>query len=108
MNATPTGYRHLQTASMYRPFYEPLFSGQQPTQVARPVRVMVWTDEAVEVGSRLGFEVFRGDGTTLESIADVAWVEPQPRPSPARFRLGLAVFARTDPGQEALERLLEE
>ena len=103
-----TGFRQLQSASMYRPFHEPLFAGQQPTTSTRPLRVMVWTDEAPEVGSRVGLDVFRPDGSTLESIAEVAWVDPQPRPSPARFRLGLSVFPRNDPGLEELERLLAD
>lgn len=106
MNAQPTGYRQLQTACMYRPFHQPLFSGTMPTQTERAVRVMVWTDEAPPVGSRLGLDVFRGDGTTLESIAEVAWVTPVPRATPARFRLGLSVHPQTDPALTELEQLL--
>lgn len=108
MNAPPPGYRQLQTASMYRPFHQPLFANSMPPQCPRALRVMVWTDEAPAVGTRLGLDVFRGDGTTLESIAHVAWIAPQPKPAPALFRMGLAVFAQTDPGLEELERLLAD
>lgn len=108
MTANPTGYRQLQGASWYRPFHQPLFSTSTPTFSARALKVMVWTDEAPPVGARLGLDVLRSDGTTLESIADVAWVDPQPAATPARFRLGLAVFTQTDPGLDELEQLLAD
>ena len=52
--------------------------------------------------------MIRHDGTTMESIAEVAWVTPHAAENPARFRLGLAVFAQNEPSVEELERLLAE
>jgi hypothetical protein len=104
--STPTGYRELQSPSVYRPWQQPLFGSSAPRNTARPLRVVVWTDDAPAVGSHLNFDVIRHDGTTVESIAEVTWVAPQPAEQPARFRLGLAVFAQTEPNQEELERLL--
>lgn len=108
MNAITTGYRELQSPSLYRPWQQPLFGSNAPRISSRLLRVMVWTDEAPAVGTRLSFDVLRHDGTTMESIAEVAWVAPQAAENPARFRLGLAVFAQTEPSLDELERLLAE
>lgn len=107
MSAIPTGYRELQSPSLYRPWQKPLFGSTAPRTTTKLLRVMVWTDEPPAVGTRLSFDVVRHDGTTMESIAEVAWVAPQLQANPARFRLGLAVFAQTEPHLEELERLLE-
>lgn len=69
---------------------------------------MVWTDDAQAVGDRLYVDVFPGNGQTLELSARVAWVEPQPDDTPARFRLGLAVFAPHDAVLDEVERLLAD
>jgi hypothetical protein len=107
MDTIPTGYRELLSPSLYRPWQQPLFGSTAPRTTSKLVRVMVWTDEPPAVGTRLSFDVVRHDGTTMESIAEVAWVAPQNTAStPARFRLGLAVFAQTEPHLEELERLL--
>jgi hypothetical protein len=102
----PNGYRTLQSPSMYRPFHQPLFAGTALTQTTHTLRVMVWTDEAPEVGARLGFEVLTPQGTSVESLAQVSWVEPQPEEHPARYQLGLEVFAQCAPHFDELERLL--
>ena len=104
----PAGYRELQSPSLYRPWQQPLFGSTAPRHTSHPLRVLVWTDEAPAVGSHLNFDVIRHDGTTVESIAEVTWVAPQPTRHPARFRLGLAVFAQTEPNQLELERLLAD
>lgn len=106
MRAPRTGYRELQSPSLYRPWHQPLFGSSAPRRATRALRVMVWTDEAPAVGTHLNFDVIRHDGTTVEAIAEVTWVDPQPAAEPARFRLGLAVFAQTQPSLEELERLL--
>lgn len=107
-SSTPDGYRELQSPSLYRPWQQPLFGSSAPRRTARALRVMVWTDEAPAVGAHLSFDVLRRDGTTVESIAEVAWVAPQPSAKPARFRLGLTVFAQTEPSLQELERLLAD
>lgn len=100
------GYRELQSPSLCRPWHQPLFGSTTLQRATRPLRVMVWTDEAPAVGTHLNFDVIRHDGTTVEAVAEVTWVDPQPSAEPARFRLGLAVFAPTQPSLEELERLL--
>ena len=57
-------------------------------------------------GSKLWFDVFPGDGTTLELMARVDWSEAQPEDGPARYRLGLMVSSPTVPARERLEALL--
>ncbi|MDP1824206.1 MAG: hypothetical protein Q8L48_13215 [Archangium sp.] len=108
MNARADGYRALQSPSMYRPWHQPLFGHSALEQTTRALRVMVWTDEAPEVGARLGFDVFRHDGSTVESLAQVAWVDHQPGDAPARYRLGLSVFAQCGLHFDELEELLAE
>ena len=108
MRTPRIGYRELQSPSLYRPWHQPLFGSTAPQRATRPLRVIVWTDEAPAVGTNLNFDVLRHDGTTVEAVAEVTWVDPQPTAEPARFRLGLAVFAPTQLGLEELERLLGE
>lgn len=106
MGDKPSGYRALNCPSLYRPWRAPLFSGSAPSASRRPVRVMVWTDEAPPIGARVDFEAFTLNGRTVESIADVAWVTEAPDETPARYRLGLSVFPQTDPDLAALEAML--
>lgn len=93
---------------MCRPRYQPLFASSAPVESARSLRLMVWTDDPHSVGARLAFDVFPGNGATLELSAEVAWVDPQPAVAPARFRLGLAVSSFVEAELDELERLLAE
>ena len=102
----PSGFRPLNCPSLYRPWREPLFSNSAPTTTRKPLRVMVWTDEAPPIGARVDFEAFTLNGRTVESIADVAWVTEQNEETPARYRLGLSVFPQTVPDLAALEAML--
>ena len=92
---------------MCRPRYR-LFASSAPAETTRSVRLMVWTDDAYAAGDLLSFDVFPGNGTTLELTATVAWVDPQPDAAPARFRLGLAVFAPREEVLDEVERLLAD
>jgi hypothetical protein len=93
---------------MCRPRARPLFASSAPPATARSVRLMVWTDDEYASGDRLFFDVFPGNGTTLELTAKVSWVDPQPNDTPARFRLGLAVFAPHEAVLDEVERLLAD
>lgn len=104
----PPGYRQLLANSICRPWHPPLFGGPAPRHTARSLRLLVWTDDEYEQGAALGFDIFPGDGSTLELLARVAWVAPQPADAPARFRLGLTVYAQTDRELDQVERLLAD
>ena len=93
---------------MCRPRYRPLFASSVPAETARSVRLMVWSDDKHAIGDRLYVDVFPGNGTTLELTARVSWVDPQPTEAPARFRLGLAVFAPHEAVLDAVEQLLAD
>lgn len=100
------GYRELQRPSLYREWHEPLFHSSVPTRTGRALKVIVWADEAPGLGAQVTLEVLRLDGSLVESLAEVTWVEPQPRGAPAPYRLGLCVFAQSEPALEVLESLL--
>ena len=102
------GFRQLLAASMCRPRYRPLFASSAPAETARSVRLMVWTDDEHATGDRLCVDVFPGNGITLELTARVSWVDPQPNQTPARFRLGLSVFAPREAVLDEVERLLAD
>ena len=93
---------------MCRPRYRPLFASTAPLETARSVRLMVWTDDEYASGDRLSFDVFPGNGSTLELTAKVSWVDAQPDAAPARFRLGLAVFAPHETVLDEVEGLLAD
>jgi len=92
---------------MCRPRYR-LFASSAPAETARSLRLMVWTDDRYTIGDLLSFDVFPGNGSTLELTAKVSWVDPQPNETPARFRLGLAVFAPHETVLDEVERLLAD
>lgn len=100
------GYRPLQTGCLYRPYRRPLFGA--PARTPRALRLMVWADDAPRPGERLALDVFMADGSTLPTIADVAWVDAQPPGGWARYRVGLEVAPASEAGLRALEQLVAE
>lgn len=101
-----TGYRSLHTGCLYRPYRRPLFGSSLRTRSSRALHVMVWADEAPRSGACLSLDVFLPDGSTLPTIADVIWVEPQPEGACAKYRVGLSVFPPNDAGLRSLEQLV--
>lgn len=103
-----SGFRPLQTGCMYRPYRRPLFGASARSRSQRPLHVSVWADEAPKPGACLALDVFMADGSTLPTLADVAWVDPQPPGASARYRVGLSVFPPNDAGLRSLEQLVAD
>jgi len=68
--------------------------------------VMVWTDDEYSVGDELSLDVFPGDGTTLEFLARVEWVQALPGREPAAFHVGLRLSSKTPESRNELAKLL--
>jgi hypothetical protein len=51
--------------------------------------VRIFSDDPVNVGTRLSLELFLPDESTLDCKAEVVWVEELPPGEPARFDVGL-------------------
>lgn len=101
-----TGYRSLHTGCLYRPYRRPFFGSSLRTRASRALHLMVWTDEPPRAGACLSLDVFMADGSTLPTLADVIWVEPQPEGACAKYRVGLAVFPPNEAGLHSLEQLV--
>lgn len=108
MSTRTVGYRTLHTGCMYRPYRRPLFGSSLRTRASRALHLMVWADEAPRSGACLSLDVFLPDGSTLPTLADVIWVEPQPEGASAKFRVGLSVFPPNEAGLRSIEQLVVE
>lgn len=90
-------------------FYRParLFG---PRQVARDVSrggIRVYTDEALEVGTRLELELFLREGDSLTLDVRVAWVRALSEQE-ARFEAGLEFLAMDEQRLALLEACIAE
>lgn len=103
MSSGRVGYRQLNAASMCRPHRAPWFGKTKWLVPTHPV--MVWTDDAYDVGDELSVDVFPGDGTTLEFLGRVEWVHETG--TPAAFRVGLRLSSKSESQRDRLEGLLE-
>jgi hypothetical protein len=69
--------------------------------------VRVYSDEAPREGARLHVEIFLPDHTSVICKVDVAWVDPLPAGSPARYDLGLTFVAIHPQDRERLAAVLQ-
>ncbi|MFZ5438940.1 MAG: PilZ domain-containing protein [Myxococcota bacterium] len=69
--------------------------------------VMVWTDDRYDVGDELDLDVFPGDGTTLEFVGRVEWVQDMPDEKPAAYRVGIRLSSKSVEHRDLLAKLLE-
>ncbi len=81
-----------------------------PRQVAQDVSrggIRVFTDEALQIGTRLEIELFLPEGDSLSVDVRVAWVRAL-HGQGAHFEAGLEFLAMDEARTEALERCIEE
>ncbi len=67
----------------------------------------IFADEQVSVGAHFELELVLPDSSTIVCNAVVAWIEPLPAGSPARFDLGLRFTDVSEVDQERLASVLD-
>jgi c-di-GMP-binding flagellar brake protein YcgR len=81
-----------------------------PRHVAQDVSrggIRVYTDDVLEIGTRLEIELFLPEGDSLTVDVRVAWVREQSGQD-ARFEAGLEFLTMDEARTEALERCIKE
>jgi Tfp pilus assembly protein PilZ len=90
-------------------FYRParLFGPRQAAQDVSRGGIRVYTDDSLELGTRLEIELFLGEGESLTIDVRVAWVRVLSGQE-TRFEAGLEFLAMDEDRVVALERCLSQ
>lgn len=90
-------------------FYRParLLGPRHAAQDMSRGGIRVYTDEELELGTRLEIELFLPEGDSLTVDVRVAWVR-ELRGQDARFEAGLEFLAMDEAHGEAVERCMRE
>ena len=65
-----------------------------------------YTDETYRDGQKLELELFFPDGTSATVVAQVVWIQPLPKGSPARYDVGLAYVSVADRDRMRIAQVL--
>ena len=107
-------FRRLKTPVFYRPVGLSLLRrlrGKEDRERAVDISlggVRIYSDDELQVGSRLELDLFLPDDTTLATKAVVVWVHPMPEGSPARYDVGVRFDDMDEADQQRLSHVLDE
>lgn len=80
-----------------------IFSPKQRVSDISPAGVRIFSDEYLQVDTRLEIELFLPDGFSLQALVRIVWINPLPPGSDANYDVGLE-FIRLSPTM-ALDKL---
>ena len=107
-------FRRLKAPVFYRPVGLSLLRrlrGKEDRERAVDISlggVRIYSDDELQVGSRLELDLFLPDDTTLATKAVVVWVHPMPEGSPARYDVGVRFDDMDEADQQRLSHVLDE
>jgi hypothetical protein len=87
--------RRIQAPLYWRPAGIQLLAQRQPVDVSLG-GVRIYSDEELRVGQLLKIEFFLPDVDPVTYTAEVVWIEPLPKASPAKYDVGLK-FIQLEP-----------
>jgi len=101
-------FRRVRAPVLCRPMGKRLLqSGDQQPQDISHGGLRVYSDEPIEVGSRLEIELFLPDGGSAVLEVEVVWVEALPPGGAACHDVGLKFTSPANPELSRLDAVLE-